>query len=101
MAKENIDMHNLYDLDMERAILASIIYSADNLSEIFDIISPFDLSFYSVVGGWVLNYRFMTATPAFAFKTSRMENSVFPTFWKADMKLVMSLENARVGILAL
>ena len=42
MAKENIDMHNLYDLDMERAILASIIYSADNLSEIFDIISPFD-----------------------------------------------------------
>ena len=42
MAKENIDMHNLYDLDMERAILASIIYSADNLSEIFDILSPFD-----------------------------------------------------------
>ena len=45
MAKERlneIEFSNLYDLDMERAILASIIYSADNLSEIFDIISPFD-----------------------------------------------------------
>ena len=38
----DVDFHNLYDLDMERAILASIIYSADNLSEIFDILSPFD-----------------------------------------------------------
>lgn len=43
MAKaQNIDMHNLYDLDMERAILSSIIYSSENLAEIFDIVSSGD-----------------------------------------------------------
>ncbi|WP_442863534.1 replicative DNA helicase [Campylobacter sp. RM16187] len=35
-------MHNLYDLDMERAILSSIIYSSENLAEIFDIVSSGD-----------------------------------------------------------
>ncbi|MDO5046805.1 replicative DNA helicase [Campylobacter sp.] len=35
-------MHNLYDLDMERAILSSIIYNSENLAEIFDIISVGD-----------------------------------------------------------
>nr|WP_260951263.1 replicative DNA helicase [Campylobacter sp. RM16187] len=39
---QNIDMHNLYDLDMERAILSSIIYSSENLAEIFDIVSSGD-----------------------------------------------------------
>lgn len=43
MAKSNeINMHNLYDLDMERAILSSIIYNSENLAEIFDIISVGD-----------------------------------------------------------
>lgn len=43
MAREqNIDMHNLYDLDMERAILSSVIYNSENLSEIFDIVSAGD-----------------------------------------------------------
>ncbi len=42
MAKNEINMHNLYDLDMERSILSSIIYSGDNLAEIFDTISAGD-----------------------------------------------------------
>ncbi|MGP1485947.1 MAG: replicative DNA helicase [Campylobacter sp.] len=39
---ENLDLHNLYDLDMERAVLSSILYSTDNLAEIFDLIEPKD-----------------------------------------------------------
>ncbi|WP_236861366.1 replicative DNA helicase [Campylobacter sp. RM16192] len=35
-------MHNLYDLDMERSILSSIIYSGENLVQIFDIVSSGD-----------------------------------------------------------
>ena len=42
MAQQNIDMHNLYDLDMERAILASILSNNDALGEIFDIIKASD-----------------------------------------------------------
>ena len=42
MAQQNIDMHNLYDLDMERAILASILSNNDALGEIFDIIRASD-----------------------------------------------------------
>ncbi|QCD52328.1 replicative DNA helicase [Campylobacter sp. RM16192] len=43
MAKNNeINMHNLYDLDMERSILSSIIYSGENLVQIFDIVSSGD-----------------------------------------------------------
>ncbi|KEA45580.1 replicative DNA helicase [Campylobacter mucosalis] len=39
---ENIDLHNLYDLDMERAILSSIILNNDALSEIYDTIKADD-----------------------------------------------------------
>ena len=39
---EQVDFHNLYDLDMERAILSSVIYSGENLAEIFDIVSAGD-----------------------------------------------------------
>ncbi|CAD7287335.1 replicative DNA helicase [Campylobacter suis] len=39
---ENIDMHNLYDLDMERAILSSVLINNDVLGEIFDIIRADD-----------------------------------------------------------
>ena len=45
MAKERlneIEFSNLYDLDMERAILSSILLNNDALSEIFDIIKPND-----------------------------------------------------------
>lgn len=38
----DVDFHNLYDLDMERAILSSILLNNDALSEIFDIIKPND-----------------------------------------------------------
>ena len=43
MAREqNLDLHNLYDLDMERAVLSSVIFSEDNLAEISDTIEPND-----------------------------------------------------------
>ncbi|ANE35900.1 replicative DNA helicase [Campylobacter iguaniorum] len=35
-------MQNLYDLDMERGILSAILFSQDNLSEIYDIVAPVD-----------------------------------------------------------
>ncbi|ANE34309.1 replicative DNA helicase [Campylobacter hyointestinalis subsp. lawsonii CCUG 27631] len=33
---------NLYDLDMERSILSAILFSEDNIGEIYDLISPSD-----------------------------------------------------------
>ncbi|WP_231946249.1 replicative DNA helicase [Campylobacter fetus] len=33
---------NLYDLDMERSILSAILFSEDNLGEIYDLINPSD-----------------------------------------------------------
>lgn len=39
---ENIDMHNLYDLDMERAILSSVFLNADILGDLIDILKPQD-----------------------------------------------------------
>ena len=45
MAKERlneIEFSNLYDLDMERAILSSIIANNDALGEIFDTIKAGD-----------------------------------------------------------
>ena len=45
MANKNIEAlipSNLYDLDMERAILSSILYSEDGLSEIYGMISEDD-----------------------------------------------------------
>ncbi|MBE3608992.1 replicative DNA helicase [Campylobacter californiensis] len=39
---EAVDFYNLYDLDMERAILSSILLNNDVLSEISDIIKPSD-----------------------------------------------------------
>ena len=35
---KNIDMHNLYDLDMERAVLSSVLYSDDNLISLSQVI---------------------------------------------------------------
>ena len=45
MANKNIEAlipSNLYDLDMERAILSSILYNEDGLSEIYGIINEGD-----------------------------------------------------------
>ena len=45
MANKNIEAlipSNLYDLDMERAILSSILYNEDGLSEIYGMISEGD-----------------------------------------------------------
>ncbi|AQW85999.1 replicative DNA helicase [Campylobacter pinnipediorum subsp. caledonicus] len=42
MDKNNIELSSLYDLDMERAILSSIILNNDALSEIYDLIGAKD-----------------------------------------------------------
>ncbi|RAZ26611.1 replicative DNA helicase [Campylobacter hyointestinalis] len=44
---------NLYDLDMERSILSAILFSEDNIGEIYDLISPSD--FYLKGHGDVYN----------------------------------------------